>query len=163
MSYSPTLGWFKYLLNNLELVFNSRILSNSRANLWALNGCKLVCPITFSCLTQHKRVCLVSFPRLTHMPEEISWWIPEDSVKAEHDFVEVPVAQALDRLHLPLGKGRAERHRVGKTLGILSNGLLQDAWEIEQGENIFTRLSGFSLGFFCLNWYPAGLWAEWKF
>lgn len=59
------------------------------------------------------------------MTEEVCGGIPEDPVEAEDDFVKVAVSEALDGLHLPLGEAGAERDRVGKTLGVLGNGLLQ--------------------------------------
>jgi hypothetical protein len=59
--------------------------------------------------------------------EQIRTRVPKDFVEAEHDLVEVAVAEPLDRVHLPVWQRRRERDGVGMSGRILSDALLQHA------------------------------------
>ncbi len=61
------------------------------------------------------------------MAKEAAVRIPEDSVEAEDNLVEVAVAEALDGLHLPVRKRRIEDDVVDEPLRILGDRLLEYA------------------------------------
>jgi hypothetical protein len=58
--------------------------------------------------------------------EEIYVRLPEDSIEAEDDFVEIPEAETLDGRAFPLWQRRIEADGVGLTR-LLLDGYLQNA------------------------------------